>query len=629
MKQVSIQLTKSEKLIERVLDTHKTAIIIEKKRSGDTISFNKAAKNLQDEIQALYNLAFVDGLTQTPNRMKLKEDFAQLETEIAAGKACGAISIFDLDYFKKVNDTYGHNVGDMMLQRLTEQLQSNPVFEGHLYRLGGDEFALLFIEKSGVHPDLRRHFEGIFAGALDSYTLSNIDLACTLSMGIALFPQHGDTLTPLLHRADIALYKAKAAGRNRLAFFEDEDEVISDLKDLYINIQPILDAGGKTFGYELTEGTADKEKKSLKTSLIDFNRTLDVLGLDEMDNSNKYFISYTKNMAAATGQNNLKSKLIMQIDVSDFCSDEEFQNCMRLKELGFTIALKCSSTENLSDALLAVAEYVKITPDTMSEGALKRRIFKHRNITFIGDKIDDLKQLTLAKEVGCRLFQGHYFKEAATITEKTKNIEPLHVNYFRLLKLTCADEYVDFNEISEIISSDLALSFKLLKLMNSVAMGMRTPISSIPMALTYLGEERLKKWIALMSLRGVTSEKPLELTRISLIRAKFGELLVPHFKVPKNPDHVFMVGMLSLLHVALGKEQKELVKEISLADDIRESLLSKDGRYSDFLEFFRDYEYSHWEEVSKFAKDNNLSTRVINEAYLAAAKWFEELTQEK
>ena len=629
MEQTDKELTKPEQIIERILDAHGTAIVIEKKRKGAATHFNDAAKNLLDEIQSLYNLAFLDGLTQVPNRMRLKDDFAQMEHEIAAGKKCGAVAIFDIDFFKKVNDTYGHSIGDTMLQRLAEQLNGKPQFKERLYRLGGDEFALLLSVDTEAHPDLWQHFEEILSGALDSYTLPNIDLSCTLSMGVALYPQHGDTLTALLHRADIALYKAKTAGRNRLELFKDEDEIIKDLKDIYINIQPVLDAGGKTFGYELTEGSAESDKKAQKTSLIDFNRTLDVLGLEEMDNNNKYFVSYTKNMAAATGLDRLKSKLIMQIDVTDYCGDEELQNCMRLKELGFTIALNCSDKDYLSDALLAVAEYVKVTPGMIADEDVKHIILKNGNITFIGYHIDDSNQLSAAKKARCGLFQGQFFKEAQTITKKTKDIEPLQANYFRLLKLTCTEKFVDFSEISDIISSDLALSFKLLKLMNSVALGMRTPVSSIPMAVTYLGEERLKKWIALMSLRGITSEKPIELIRISLIRAKFGENLIPHFKVPRNPDHVFMVGMLSLLHVALGKEQKELMDEISLAEDIRESLLGKNGRYSDLLEFFRNYEHSHWFEVSKFAKDNNLSTRVINEAYLAATKWFDELTREK
>ena len=581
---------------------------------------------MRAEIQLLATLAYVDGLTQAPNRTKLKEDVEKLEYAIATRKKSGALAIFDLDHFKSVNDTYGHDVGDMLLQRITEQLMDDPVFNGHLYRLGGDEFALLFHENTGVHSDIREHYEKLLRGALNAYTVADLDLTCTMSMGVALFPQHGDSLSPLLHRADIALYKAKAAGRNRLAFFESEDEIAQNLIDIYINIQPILDERGKTFGYELTEGSMDDNKKGPVPHLRNFNRTLDILGFDEIDSSKKYFINYTKNMERAW-KNRLKSRLILQIDIGH-CGEEDLCNYRKLKELGYALALVCSDTALLTDGLLELAEYIKITPHPDLTDAVNRLKLpaKYEKIVVIGNPIDDTKELALAKQNGCALFQGNYFKEARAVTEKAKNIEPLHGNYYRLLKLTCTDEYVDFNEISDIISSDLGLSFRLLKLLNSVATEIRVPISSIPQALTYLGEEHLKKWIALLSLRGITPDKPIELISISLIRARFGENLVPFFKDHRDPDHVFMVGMLSMLHVALDKEQQEVIDEMSLAKDIRDSLLTKDGKHSDLIAFFRNYEYSLWDEVCKFAKANGLSSRVINESYLAATKWYGELT---
>ena len=649
-------LSRAEQLIADIINAYPGAAAIVRENSGEVIIANElyaladeqqvtfkkiqwldeshalllvldSAVILREEVQKLYNLAYLDGLTQVPNRTRLKEDFRQLEPEVADGKKHGTVAIFDLDYFKSINDTYGHNIGDIMLQKVTEQIQENPAFKGHLYRLGGDEFAFLFAEETGKHPDIREYYGKLLAGAINTYKTPNIDAVCTISMGASFFPQHGGNLSSLLHKADIALYKAKAGGRNRLALFEDEDEIINNLKDLYISLQPVLDGAGKTFGYELTEGSADREKRVSAASLIDFNRTLDILGLDEIDNNKNYFISYTKNMSAAESKNRLKNKLIIQID--DINGDEKMQEYRKLKELGFTLAFSCPTIDNLPEELLDIIDYVKFVPYQNSAEAVKKLLRNNKKIVLIGNQINNSQQLAFAKKVGCVLYQGHYFKEAKTVTEKTKDIEPLQVNYYRLLKLTCTDEYVDFQEISDIISSDLALSFRLLKLMNSVAMGIKTPIESIPMALTYMGEERLKKWISLMSLRGISPSKPIELIRISLIRAKFGENLVPHFKVPRSAEHVFMAGMMSLLHIALDKEQKELLDEISLAEDIRESLLSKKGKYSDIIAFFKNYEYSNWEEVNKFAKDNGLNNKIINDAYLAATKWYDDLTQEK
>jgi len=589
-------------------------------------------KNVEEErmaTQTLYNLAFIDYLTQIPNRRKLREDFKALEPDITDGNKSGVISIFDLDNFKAVNDTYGHNTGDMMLQRLTEHLQSDPVYAGHLYRLGGDEFAFLYSDDTGAHPDLYGYYEQLLRGALNSYSMPNIDVSCTISLGFACFPEHGEDLSTLLRKADIALYKAKEGGRNKLEKFESKDDIFQDFKDLYINIKPILDACGNTFGYELTDGSADADNKNATINLIDFNRTLDILGLDEIYSSKLYFINYSKNMLAAAKQNQLKNKFIIQINVTSHGIEEDIADYIKLKELGFSISVNCSNLVYLSEELIAVADYIKFVPYQNMVDNIKNLIVANKNLTLIADSINNSQQLVFANKVGCRLFQGHYFKEAKKVTEKIKNIEPLHSNYFQLLKLTCTGEYVDFEEISKIIASDVAMSYRLLKMINTVALRTKNKISTISMAVTYLGEARLKQWIALMSLRGITPDKPLELIRMSLIRAKFGELLAPHFKEYHNPDQIFMLGMLSLLHVALDISQEELLNEISLVEELRDSFLTKTGKYSKLVVFFKNYEHSEWEEVAKFAKENGLNNKTINDAYLLATKWYNDLVNEE
>ena len=141
-----------------------------------------------------------------------------------------------------------------------------------------------------------------------------------------------------------------------------------------------------------------------------------------------------------------------------------------------------------------------------------------------------------------------------------------------------------------------------------------------------MGEESLKKWIAVLALRGIAEDKPLELVRMSLIRARFGELLAPNFKIKRNPQQVFMVGMLSLLHIALEMSKDKLLEEIPVSEDIRESLLTRYGIYSDLLRFFENYEYANWDSVSQFVDENNLDSTFVNDSYIAAVKWYNDLT---
>lgn len=113
--------------------------------------------------------------------------------------------------------------------------------KGHLYRLGGDEFVLFYLEKQGFFEDqatLRSYYQEILQKALLSYTMPNIEEMCTLSMGLALFPAHGDTLSELLRKADIALYKAKAEGRNRVVLFEDKYDAAKNSKTFTLICSP-------------------------------------------------------------------------------------------------------------------------------------------------------------------------------------------------------------------------------------------------------------------------------------------------------------------------------------------------------------------------------------------------------
>ncbi len=591
-------------------------------------------RNVDEERKAkenLFKLAYFDHLTGIANRQKFKEDFDAQREAIESGKLAGIVSIFDLDNFKTINDTYGHNTGDVLLRRLTEFLEGDPELKGHLYRLGGDEFVFFFVEDASHFKNeaaLKQYFQDLLQVALRSYTLPNIEHTCTLSIGVAQLPQHGTSSSELLRKADIALYKAKAAGRNQLVFFEAEYDTAKKFKDLYINIQPILMSSGRTFGYELIDnGDTGKAKEDL-LQLTEFDRTIDALGLEDLQNDIRYFIHDSSQLLSTTVQRNLpKDKFVIQVNVPEKVKPKDLEKYTKLYSLGYSLLLSNLTSSNATPELIKLASYCKFQLGGIPAKQQQAIIQEHPKKVFIATKVDTQRGFELAKKQGFKLYQGFFFNQPA-VMKKTKEISPLKANYFRLLKLTSTDDYVDFQEISNVISSDVAMSYKLLKLLNSAAMGMRSKISSITMALAYLGEENLKKWIAMLAIRGIAEDKPLELVRLSLIRAQFGELLAPHFLIKRESKHIFLVGLLSLLHIALEKTQEELFEEIPVSEDIKESLLTKTGKYSDLVAFFAHYEYSNWDEVSQFAEEHSLGVQTINEAYVAAVKWYNDLSRE-
>jgi len=593
-------------------------------------------RDVTSEIETkerLYTLAYIDQLTHVPNRQKLKDDFGELEEGIANGELKGVVALFDLDHFKAINDTYGHNTGDIVLRRLTEYLLGERAFAGRLYRLGGDEFVLLYsdpAERFSSDAEMIDHYKDVLSLALRSYTLPNIDLTCTLSIGVSLFPRHGVNLSEVLRKADIALYQAKEAGRNQVAFFADHFDTAQKFKDMYIGIQPVLQNEGKTFGYELVDRGVGGKEDDTTVTLSEFNRTLDALGLNDIESNLHYFISYSKQLSSPAVLINLpKEKFIVQMSVPANATKNELQSTLplylELRKNGYKLALVGLNSASPLKELLSLADYCKFSASDRNKQSRKNVIAMNPKVKFIATGVDSLNDFLEAKEAGFHLFQGYYFNQPVA-RRKTKEMNPLKVNYFRLLKLSANEDYLDFREISSVIASDVALSYKLLRILNSAAVGLRN-ISSVATAVAYLGEESLKKWIAVLALSGIAEDKPLELVRLSLIRARFGELLTPFFRIKHNPQQVFMLGMLSLLDIALEISREQLLAEIPVSDEIRQSLLTSTGVYSDLLRFYENYEYANWDAVSQFVEAQNLSASNVNDAFISSVKWYNDLVK--
>src|SRR5450830_2184307 len=187
------------------------------------ITLNKAA------AEEIHHLAFYDALTRLPNRRLLLD---RLNHALAAstrnGKE-GAVLFLDLDHFKTLNDTLGHDVGDLLLQQVAERLTAC-VREGDtVARLGGDEYVIMLEDLSEHDLEAAAQAEAIGEKILIAlnkpYHLGVHEHHCTSSIGITLFNDHKSGIEELLKQADIAMYQAKKSGRNTLRFFDPQMQV--------------------------------------------------------------------------------------------------------------------------------------------------------------------------------------------------------------------------------------------------------------------------------------------------------------------------------------------------------------------------------------------------------------------
>jgi diguanylate cyclase (GGDEF)-like protein/PAS domain S-box-containing protein len=193
----------------------------------EDISERKAAES---EIN---HLAFYDPLTQLPNRRLLLDRLKQALNSSSRNKKCGALLFIDLDDFKTLNDTFGHETGDNLLQQVANRLTMCVRQDDTVARLGGDEFVILLEDLNKEIPEAAAQAkdisEKIHFSLNQMYLINGHQRYSTPSIGVTLFMDHSENIEELLKRADMAMYEAKTAGRNTIRFFDQK------MQDMLIN----------------------------------------------------------------------------------------------------------------------------------------------------------------------------------------------------------------------------------------------------------------------------------------------------------------------------------------------------------------------------------------------------------
>ena len=222
-------------------------------------------KEAEEQIEFL---AYFDPLTQLPNRRLLNERLQKLLAASGRHRRYGALLFIDLDNFKTLNDTMGHAVGDSLLIQVAQRLRQSVRAGDSVARLGGDEFVVVLEElSSDIHEaiaQVRRAAEHMLESLGRPYELGEITHHCTASIGAVPFRDSGESIAGLLKAADMAMYKAKEAGRNAVRFFdpamqteiEQRAALERDLRQalaegqFQLHLQAQADRDGNTFGAE-------------------------------------------------------------------------------------------------------------------------------------------------------------------------------------------------------------------------------------------------------------------------------------------------------------------------------------------------------------------------------------------
>lgn len=211
-----------------------------KNKKGKIIGYrgiNRDITKQKEKHENILNMAFFDPLTKLPNRANLINKLNQHYDEISKHKEVplSALLFIDLDGFKDVNDTQGHEAGDQLLQTLAQRMQALSGEFNQVFRLGGDEFVVLIrCKRYKFMPDFQSLFQEYLKRLLISINkpliIDNHNTMVSASIGIAMIPQDGKTSSEVLSHADSAMYQAKREGKNCYRYFDASMQKIEDLR---------------------------------------------------------------------------------------------------------------------------------------------------------------------------------------------------------------------------------------------------------------------------------------------------------------------------------------------------------------------------------------------------------------
>lgn len=243
------------------------------------------------------------------------------------------------------------------------------------------------------------------------------------------------------------------------------------------------------------------------------------------------------------------------------------------------------------------------------------------NVKLVAGNIESMEKFeALVEKGGYTYYEGEFYR--MPVSKGDTEVSPLKVNYIELLNLVNAPDF-ELTKAADVIGRDTALVIDLLKMVNRMAVN--SEITSIRHAAAMLGQRELKKWINTAVTHQLCSDRPSEITRLSLIRAKFCENLAPVFEKADKSNELFLTGLFSVIDLILNKPMKDALNMVYLPKEIMEALIDKKGDLYKVLSLVAQYEQANWQEVSRLMIVDKLDMDGIYEAYVNAMSWYAKL----
>lgn len=402
------------------------------------------------------------------------------------------------------------------------------------------------------------------------------------------------------------------------------DQLSTD--EIFVGRQAIFDLKMDTYAYELLFRDGDATSANVTdgnraTSQV-INNAFLVIGLEQIVQHHYAFINLTREFLLGEIPFPLPpGKVVLEV-LEDVAVDSALVASLKdFKSKGYKIALDDFILSEKNSVLVPFADIIKVDLMALTQKELIEQVkaLKQYDVKLLAEKVETKQEYELCKQLGFEYFQGYYFCKPDIVAGKQ-----LPPNRLALLEMisTLQNSDCSFEELEVIISKDVAISYKLLRIINSSFYSLAKPVASIQKALVVLGLQALRNWVTVIGLSQI-DDKPKELINSSLVRAKMCELLAVELVYEKGS--AFTVGLFSMLDVLMDQPLQDLLDKLPLADEISEALIGYNGNLGKLLAMVVAYERNDWEELEKVAI---VPVCILRKAYIESIEWSSEITSQ-
>ncbi|MGD8893080.1 MAG: HDOD domain-containing protein [Desulfobacterales bacterium] len=394
---------------------------------------------------------------------------------------------------------------------------------------------------------------------------------------------------------------------------------------VYVARQPIFKKNKKLYGYELlfrggmSNSFPDIDGDTATSKLL--SNSFFNIGIDQLTGGKMAFINFTQELLVRKIPMMFPIENMMVEILEDVNPNKELVNaCLDIFRAGYAIALDDFVFKDELKPLIKLAQIIKIDFMLSPIEEIKRLVnmLKGSKIKLLAEKIETYDEFEMALSMGFTYFQGYFFSKPEILS--SKEITPSKITLLQIVgeanKKDC-----NFDKLEKLINRDVSISYKLLRYINSAFFKRACEISTIKHAIVLLGENEIKRFISLVTTAELASDKPDELVRTSIIRARFCELLGLNSSNGTDVSELFLMGLFSLIDAMLDNTMESIMKNLPLSKNIKQALIEANGGLVDYLKFVSYYETANWDQCSSIIAKIRVDEDKIPEFYQDAVNW--------